>query len=231
MTLASLLSELPKLYKTSNINSESWYLAAAVVITTLNYPQDISQLYQQVNLSVTNMKDRETLILRLKEGIFKSSAIVGIPKVINALGQLQAAIPNDVKDNLPTSTIRPTTEWQDIVDQRQRGTALFNKIYDRHASRVLNNLEKDYPDLAQLALEDTYGKVLSNVDRVGALDTSFVVMAGLMVQDLPAQVKGHYYGAIHHGATEQQLSSLETIVENLCRFYNHQGYCLLPVKK
>lgn len=135
-----------------------------------------------------------------------------------------------LNDWLFTLQHRPISEWQDVLEHRQRGAALFDKIYDRHASRVRNNLEMDYPDLAQVALEDTYGRVLSSSDRVDALDTSFVVLAGLMVQDLPSQLKGHYYGAIHHGATDQQLGNLQIIVEKLCLFYNHQDYCSLPFK-
>ncbi|KAI8335308.1 hypothetical protein BC941DRAFT_355186 [Chlamydoabsidia padenii] len=231
MNLGLLLSELPKIYKAgTSITTEAWYLAAAVVITTLNQPQDIPQLYKQATTDIKSQTEQETLVLRLKEGIFKSSPIIGLPKVINALSQLQGALTEDIKQNLPTSSSRSITEWQDIVQQRHRGAALFDKIYDRHASRVRNNLATSYPDLAQVALEDTYGRVLSTGDRVNALDTSFVVLVGLMVQDLPSQLKGHYYGAIHHGATHQQLHCLQTIVERLCQFYNHKRYCTLPFK-
>lgn len=61
------------------------------------------------------------------------------------------------------------------------------------------------------------------------MDTSFILMASLMVQNLPSQLKGHYLGGIHHGATKEQFLSLQSIVEKMSTYYN-VTFLPLPIR-
>ncbi|KAI8078830.1 uncharacterized protein BX664DRAFT_342818 [Halteromyces radiatus] len=219
MALSALLSELSLRYK--GIFDESWYLVAAVVMTTLNQSQDIPILYQHVDNQVD-------VALRLKDGIFKSVPIIGFPKVINALTQLHTSLPFHVQQQLPSHSQRC---MMGRTERRERGEILFNTIYERHATRVKTQLKEAYPDLGQVVLDDAYGTILSDTQYVSALDTSFIVIAALMVQDLPQQLKGHYYGAFHLGASDLQLVHVQSIVQSLSAFYHHTTYCTLPIKK
>ncbi|CAO3624135.1 unnamed protein product [Cunninghamella blakesleeana] len=232
MSLADILSKLPKLYKNTDINKESWYLVASVIMTTLNQPQDISQVYYQVVQTTSTFGNNEeahkAFVLRIKEGILKSSPIIGIPKVINALKEFHSTIPVAIQEQLPTTSSRKVENWEDIVHQHERGKELFNRIYGRYANKVQSSLHDSYPDLAQVC-DNVYGNILSHSEIIHPLDTSFILMASLMVQNLPSQLKGHYIGAMHNGATKEQFLLLQSIVEKMCSYYN-TTFLPLPIR-
>lgn len=110
-------------------------------------------------------------------------------------------------------------------DQRKRGRQLFEKIYDRHTERVLNDMTSYYPDLAQTALDQLYGPILSETSVLSGMETSLVLVTGLKTQDVAAQLRGHAYGALHQGATKQDLARINALVDMLCKYYG------LPVPK
>ena len=76
-----------------------------------------------------------------------------------------------------------------------------------------------YPDLAQTAINQLYGPILSETSIINAKETSLIMVAGLMVQNVPAQLRGHRYGALHQGATQQDLTRVENLVDLLSRYY------------
>lgn len=76
-----------------------------------------------------------------------------------------------------------------------------------------------HPDLAQTALHHLYGPILSDVSVLNPKETSLVVVAGLMAENILLQLKGHRYGAIHNGATEQEIRKVESLVSELADHY------------
>ncbi|KAI9495557.1 AhpD-like protein [Zychaea mexicana] len=191
-------------------------------MSTLNHAQDIPTIYQTVEKNIQQQEEKVRVMMRLREGIFKTFAIVGYPRVINSLQALQAAAPSEVLAQLPAKPIRSESSWHDITEQRERGNQLFDAIYERHTQRVREHMYNAYPDLAQTAINHLYGPILSEPSIVSAKETSLIMIAGLMVQDVPAQLKGHRYGALHLGATQQDLSRVENLVDLLSRYYKQQ---------
>ncbi|KAG0167018.1 hypothetical protein DFQ28_006709 [Apophysomyces sp. BC1034] len=203
-----LLTKL-EIRHTSNV----WYIIIAVVMSSLNHPEDIPCLYRHIaTLSDDNM------LLRLREGLFKSFPIAGYPKVINALQELHKAVPDSVKANL-NAGMRAENTWEDVVLQRERGLALFETIYERHSQRVLDSMSATHPDLAQTAINHLYGPVMSDTRILSAHDTSLILVAGLMAQNLPSQLKGHWNGARHNGVAEETLEEVKRLVEQMCEYY------------
>lgn len=139
--------------------------------------------------------------------------------MINSLQALASVTPDEVLARLPKSPIRSESSWEQVLDQRERGQRLFDTIYERHSQRVVEQMQSAYPDLAQTAIHHLYGPVLAETSIVSAKETSLLMVASLMVQDVPPQLKGHRYGALHHGATQQELGHVETLVHTLCRYY------------
>jgi alkylhydroperoxidase/carboxymuconolactone decarboxylase family protein YurZ len=61
-----------------------------------------------------------------------------------------------------------------------------------------------------------YGYVLSNTSVLSAAETSFVMIAGLIPQDVNPQLKGHLRGALNGGATVEQVKAVRNVVVELC---------------
>lgn len=116
--------------------------------------------------------------------------------------------------------------WQDVLNDRKRGKDLFTTIYDRHTDRVIQNMSNTHPDLAQTALFHLYSSVLGETAVLNAKDTSLITCAALMIQNIPLQLKGHSYGALHNGATKQDILRIQSIVETLADYY-HLGMAKL----
>lgn len=119
---------------------------------------------------------------------------------------------------------RKEDTWSDVQLQRQRGEKLFDTIYGRYTEKVIHNMCSSHPDLAQTALHHLYGPTLSDESILSAKETSLVVVASLIVQNVPLQLKGHRYGAINNGATESEIKKLESLVYELAEYYKaHTG--------
>ncbi|ORY97547.1 hypothetical protein BCR43DRAFT_513940 [Syncephalastrum racemosum] len=228
MSLTRTLSAIRGLFEQDGVRDNLWYILTATVMASLNHPEDIPHLYTMVEQSIDAQAVKQTekdqqkvqAVLRLRDGILKSFIASGFPKVINALQHLESATPDSIKAKLPTTPVRHEESWQEIVDHRKRGTALFGKIYERHTQRVLDQMHRYYPDLKQTALYHLYGPVLSETSILSGKESSLILVTGLKAQDVAAQLRGHGYGALHQGATRQDLDRIDTMVNMLFHHYN-----------
>ena len=78
----------------------------AVVMSTLNHAQDIPTVYKAATQSIQQQEEKVQVMMRLREGIFKTFAIVGYPRVINSLQALAADAPSEILTQLPNKPIR-----------------------------------------------------------------------------------------------------------------------------
>lgn len=76
-----------------------------------------------------------------------------------------------------------------------------------------------HPDLVQTALYQLYGPTLSETSVLNARETSLVTVAGLMITNVPLQLIGHSHGAIHNGATQEDIKHVQSIVSVLGDHY------------
>ncbi|KAI8993365.1 AhpD-like protein [Pilobolus umbonatus] len=210
----SLPSALAQIKLDSNILQDIWYLVTAVIISSVNHPEDIHHVYKMTSTQIDNVdqistgerdKMRARVVLRLREALLKSHVIIGFPKTINTLQQLSNVTPDTVKTLLP--------------DKPLRGMALFKNIYNKHTDKVIRNMRNTHPDLAQTALYHLYGPTLSDTSILTPRETSLITVTGLMIQNIPLQLTGHKHGALHNGATKEDLNRVQSIVSTLADYY------------
>ncbi|KAI9312437.1 hypothetical protein BX666DRAFT_2031171 [Dichotomocladium elegans] len=224
MSFATTLGEIRALFAASD---NLWYVLTATAVTSLNHPEDIAHVYKLVEKEINDSKigkaEKEAAkvnaVMRLRDGILKSFIAHGFPKTINGLKHLHLSTPESIRSQLPTSPIRQENSWSDIQQHRARGKDLFGRIYDRHTQRVTQDMHTFYPDLCQTAFHQLYGPILSDTTFLSGMETSLVLVTGLKAQDVGAQLRGHSYGALHQGATQQDLMRIEKLGDMLCRHY------------
>ncbi|KAI9308727.1 hypothetical protein BJ944DRAFT_259712 [Cunninghamella echinulata] len=234
MSLNIVLDKIRTIYKVDKENADTyllnnWFIISTIVISTLNQPQDIKYVYSFIqndiqsfkNLSIEQKIDLEVkIVMKLRDAILKGFIATGFPKTINGLQELYKNTPEPIKEKIPKDPIRQEETWQQISDQRQRGQKLFDVIYDRHTKKVMNTMDTIYPDLGQTARYHIYGPILSDVTFLSPKETSLVVVAGCFAQNIPSQLRGHAYGALHNGATQDDLNILYDTVIALCHHYH-----------
>lgn len=102
---------------------------------------------------------------------------------------LKSATPEELLDEAGTGTDSASPRYKDIYDTQpaqilQRGQRFFENIYGKISRRIMGQLERSgAPDLGLLA-RLTYGYVLSNTDVLTPVETSFVLIASLIPQDV-----------------------------------------------
>ncbi|CAO3580945.1 unnamed protein product [Absidia cylindrospora] len=232
----SFIDTLTRIRSIYSVNIESsdeylennWYIITAVTISTLNHPEDIQQVVTLIDQDVEGMKSLTTdeklvlkvqVVAKLRDAILKGFIAGGFPKTINGLQQLYNATPEMIRQRLANQPIRKEDTWERVKEQRERGQALFDTIYNQHTARVMNTMATIYPDLAQTAHYHIYGSALSETAMVSAKETSLLVVAGCFAQHLPSQLRGHSYGALHNGASQSDLQHVYETVIALCQYY------------
>ncbi|KAI8073153.1 hypothetical protein BC940DRAFT_250644 [Gongronella butleri] len=226
-TLFQLLEDLPPLVTGTGTWDDMTYLVAAVVLAGLSQYDAVGQVYDVVEKHVSDDEARFKVVQRIKDAIFKSIAIVGTPRALNSLVKFRARLPDAIVQEMPKTSIRPEFSNEAI---RDRGQQLFDTIYERHAKRVQSALDTAYPDLWTHTIVNSYGYMLSDTTYVTAMETSFIVLAALSCDHCDLEIKGHFHGAMHNGATLDQLRTLQEIVKTIAAFFD-RSVSPLPFRK
>ncbi|KAK6511112.1 hypothetical protein TWF481_000034 [Arthrobotrys musiformis] len=128
---------------------------------------------------------------------------------------------NAHKDPSPTPTTSgppsPTISTNPTLPFLSRGSEFFTTLYGPTISKkVLTNLQKSSPDLQILATW-IYALILSEGTVLTPRETSFVLIASLIPQDVNAQLKPHLVGAINNGANREEVDGVRECVMEICK--------------
>lgn len=108
-------------------------------------------------------------------------------QTINALQELKKAVPVNLADEPNGDS--PSHRRQDVYETPtikvlDRGLAFFGNCYGKVAERVMTSLDYCGTEDLGLAVRLTYGYVLSTTAILSEAETSFVMIAGLVPQDV-----------------------------------------------
>ncbi|RCH81199.1 hypothetical protein CU098_004804 [Rhizopus stolonifer] len=242
MSLRNILSKA--LSNGKDISTDYWYLAAISAIASANHPKDVECLYNVIYEYINRLPDKSqtekdqlmaNIVLKLREGALKSHSIIGFPKVcmnsyrkfyinawqtMNVLKQLADITPDYIKSLLPTKPLRDEDNWSDVLYYRRAGEDLFNQTYGPLSEKTYQGIYDSHPDLAYVALYFHYGTIYGELSIVSAKETSLILVTTTMIQNVLPQLRSHRIGAIHNGATEQEIKDVESLVVELANYYN-----------
>ena len=108
-------------------------------------------------------------------------------QTINALLELKKATPEHLLDE--HQAYSPTSRSVDLYNTPtaeilQRGRIFFDKIYGKIAKGVMCRMDRCGTEDLGLTARLVYGYVLSNTNVLSSAETSFVMIAGLIPQDV-----------------------------------------------
>lgn len=195
----------------------SWYYIAAATLSVCNRPDDVPLVleYMLAQPSVAASEEHRRLVAKqIRESLLKSSALGGLPKAINSLMQLKNATPKELRE----------VELQrdpKVAQNSEIGAEFFDQVYGKISKRVMGQMSTAYPDLGYYALNHVYAPLLSYTGILGPKETSLVVIACLVPQDVNPQLKGHLKGALNNGATKEEVMSvreMSMLISTWCGF-------------
>jgi alkylhydroperoxidase/carboxymuconolactone decarboxylase family protein YurZ len=135
----------------------------------------------------------------IREAILQTYLFAGYAATINAFIVFNRLVPHN-SDFLQEST-------ESIEEWKTRGEELCRKIYGSQFERMVENMNKLHPDLANWMITEGYGKVLSR-PFLTPLTRELLIVAMTAVLNVERQFHSHVRGAIHVGATPQQLQEV-----------------------
>ncbi|MCJ1374706.1 hypothetical protein MMC20_005938 [Loxospora ochrophaea] len=204
----------------------SWYFIAGVTLSVLNRPDEIPKVFKH---AVENGSDRVgdtpkqdehlEIVRKMREALIKAAPIGGLPRAINALFALKEATPPPLRDEpLGFSPTARSVEVYDIPSSTilHRGQTFFDKIYGKVSKRVMGQMDRSGTEDLGITARLMYGYILSNTNVLSAVESSYVLLAGLIPQDVNPQLKGHLKGALNNGATVNEVKAVRDIIVRIC---------------
>ncbi|KDN43105.1 hypothetical protein K437DRAFT_257629 [Tilletiaria anomala UBC 951] len=209
--LHSLFEKLDKDAAAKGVGWGEWMSLATATLFTLNSSGSLQSLhrYTTSKLPSISLADRVSRACLMREVGLKCIGFIGIPKVINNLAAVRAAVEEDqeLAAQLPTEPRRRITS---DIHSRVNDAAyeLWDDIYQPHSKKLLGILGKSHPDLPVFIVESEYGPLFqtpssfhpqsasSDPDwEVNRLRTSLVAIASLRAQGgVGPQVTSHVWG-------------------------------------
>lgn len=143
-----------------------------------------------------------------RETVLQAHVFAGFPRVVEALGVLQAAGGLGTPD--PDEMGPGDTEAE-----ARRGRALFERIYESKGEAILTTLEAGHADFADWILGHAYGRVLARPGLTARM-RELLAVAALASQGQLRQLASHARGAVRCGATpEEVIQAVELLGDRL----------------
>lgn len=227
--------EIPKVYHyammlNSDVEKKDFNRLADKTIDLLR--KEATQLQRSIDETYPRPTPfQRQLTERFREAFVKSGPLGGLPKAINVLTTL--------KEVTPTVLIPSTKELDPFQaaagnqpcylnvgracdsaeETTKRGIEHWNHVYSKVSKKVVNNLNSTYPDLWYYTLAHVYGPLLSYDEILSAQETSLIIIASLVPQDVNPQLRGHLKGAVNMGCDQETVEAarnLAVIVSQWC---------------
>ncbi|KIV91155.1 hypothetical protein PV10_05727 [Exophiala mesophila] len=186
-----------------------WYILTTSLLLSFHKEKLVADLWRYIIRTVTNTNDQLAVARCIREACLKSSTLVGFPRAINALIALKTAI--DTSTPQLSSILSSDQSLRSPISSAQkssRGMQFFRQIYKQHTGRVLAAMdETSGGDLTYFAINCIYGELLADHSIVGARDTGLLEFVCCLADDCAPQAKGHFFGSINLGASNDILRS------------------------
>ena len=136
------------------------------------------------------------------------------------MSALKMATPSELLDN-PLG-FSPTGRSSELYDSPpsavlHRGQEFFDGIYGKISRRVMGNMDRSGSEDLGLMARLMYGYALSNTSVLTAAETSFVLIAALIPQDVNPQLRGHLVGATNDSkSTVEEVKAVRDVVIKIC---------------
>lgn len=113
---------------------------------------------------------------------------------------------------------KPKNYKFNAVGLSEKGIKTSKKIYGDKLPKLISNVKKFSPELAEWLIVEGYGKVISRKDLT-IKERESCIISVLSVQKFEEQLISHIYGGLKNGLTTKQISKL---ISNLSDIECHE---------
>ncbi|MDI1488434.1 MAG: hypothetical protein OHK93_007709 [Ramalina farinacea] len=173
----------------------SWHFVSAAALNALNRPDEMANVFKYaIGKGPGDRSEHEldvpaqlVIIRQMREALVKSAAICGLPRSINSLLELRKVTPPEFLDEpLAYSPTGRSNELYNLSSSPvlARGKRFFDLVYGKISARVMGQMDSSGTEDLGLTARLMYSFLLSNERILDASQTSYVLLAGLIPQDV-----------------------------------------------
>ena len=219
-TLFPLIEEAFK----STTLAPRWYLVTLASLVGGTEPLLAADLYTYLltKPAYQTPSSRQALIRTIREALLKLVSLIGVCKPLEAI--LAIAKIERPEDRDYTFT---RSNWSNDEANHARGMDWLEKIYTRDTEKTLGLFDA-HKDFRWVSTEITYGLYLSDRQVLDDWDTEVVVLAGIMIQNLPLETAWHIRGSRRIGMS---LEDVKAVMEGVRKVGEFMGTDLGRIPK
>ncbi|KAJ2465835.1 hypothetical protein GGI02_004575 [Coemansia sp. RSA 2322] len=194
------------------------HLVAISAMASASRPAPIADIAQRRLSQLEHLSEKTLFVQQTREAILKMTGLMGMPRTIHAMASLMSVIGPDSDlameiAKIPTMRNRANYDYEQM---RARGQAQFNCVYGSQAMEVHEEVRGLYPELAEVAIVDLYGRLLSENRYLSGRDTELCIIGALVPQNAPVQLNNHCKGAVNLGATKEMVQAALRLAKIAC---------------
>lgn len=218
-SVSKLLEEVEATFAHTSQLSERWYLIALSALAGGNDPVLCKDLYLYLisKPDFSEPNQRRALIRRIREGLIKCIAVVGVCKPIEAILAINEVERDEDKDDSITRE-----GWQCDDANLKRGNDWMQKLYSKNMDETMGFF-RDHRDFEWVSRHISYGLYLSDRQVLDDIDTEIVVLSSIMIQNLEKETHWHIRGSRRLGIPRVDVEAIHDSVSAIAR---HLGISL-----
>ncbi|KAF2030676.1 hypothetical protein EK21DRAFT_100340 [Setomelanomma holmii] len=204
----ALFKTVEEKFPKKTLGEDKWYVLALAAIVGGGQPGFAPLLYKQLIKRPEHQtaEQRQALMRRIRETLFKLIVIVGVCKPLEAIFDIDAITRPEDKDY---SFSREG--WQCDEANRKRGWAWQSRLY-QHNQEGIDNVLASQRDFDWTSREITYGLYLSDHSILNDVETELTVLSGIMIQNLPRETAWHLRGTRRIGVSKEDVETIQQCV-------------------
>ncbi|GAA5982388.1 hypothetical protein JCM11641_006967 [Rhodosporidiobolus odoratus] len=172
-----------------------------------------------------SLHPRRFAIAQLKEGLVKSAILVGVPKVIETMLELNGVV---AVEDRADGFVRNSLQGQTVRERAENGRTGLRSVYRHQLDPIFERMQRGgLEDLRFLSEAATYGTFLSpfsDLPNSSSPDPfasdprllSIVTLSALIPQRTEREILWHLRGATRRGWERDEVRQLQEAVEAVC---------------
>lgn len=212
----ALFKAIEEKFPARALGDDKWYLLALAAIVSGGQSNFAPCLYKHLiaRPEYQSAEERQKLLRRMREVLFKLVIIVGVCKPLEAVFDIDAAVERE-EDRDFTAT---REGWQCDEANLQRGEAWLGRLYKHNLQGTINNTLDANKDFGWLTKNITYGLFLSDHSVLNDVETEITVLTGIFMQNLTRESAWHLRGLRRIGVAKEDVEVIRECCELTARF-------------
>ncbi|KAI1322831.1 hypothetical protein F5Y16DRAFT_415421 [Xylariaceae sp. FL0255] len=212
-SIPRLLQQLEQSFPPT-LRQDGWYLTTAAALTSCGLQRHLGSLYLHLVSQPRYQKpaQRQQLVRRIREALFKTIMICGIPRVMDGIASIARVEREEDQDH----TIM-RANWQADEENRKRGEAALEVLFRNENAGIIDTFGS-HREISWISVNISYGCFLADYRILNAAETELVVLPAIMCQNLSGPTSWHLQACQNVGIEREDVKKIQLATDMIAAF-------------